>query len=315
MAVVDAWMRDELDAAAQQGRPGLAPAAEVRGTALRRRRRRRVTTGVLAAVVALGAGVVTLPVVWGDAEVPLVAAPTPTPTAAPTTSPTGTAATDPTDGDPTTFPTSSPPEPTTPSTEVSPTGPPLDPAAVRRALTDLRFAREADWAQDVDFPLEVSLDPGQWHNDCGEIGGTAGALAARSVLRPGAHAADGRQLAVYADPDAAREAMTRLRQQMRVCHEETSGPQDDLGPVPVETTFVGGQLDLGDESFWVGRRDGYPDGPGELYFSMMNVVVLDRNVIFLGMAPASSDQARAAGVQELTAEWQALRPAYEALRR
>ena len=306
MAVVDAWMRDELDAAARQGRPGLAPAAAVRGTAVRRRRRRRVGTGVLAAVLAVGAGAVTLPVVWGDSTVPVVAGPTPT--AAPTTSPTGSPASEPTAPEPTAG------DPTT-VTQAPPSGPPLDPAAVRRALTDLRFAPEAEWDRFTDFPPEVSLEPADWHNDCGDIGGTAGALAARSVLRPGAHAADGRQLAVYADPAAAREAMDQLRQRMRTCHEERSGRQDDLGPVPVETSFVGGQLDLGDESFWVGRRDGFPDGPGELYFSMMNLVVLDRNVIFLGMAPASSDDARASGVQELTAEWQALRPSYEPLRR
>lgn len=142
----------------------------------------------------------------------------------------------------------------------------------------------------------------------------------RTVVKPGLDAAQGRQLVVFADAASAQEAMRQLRAERRACQQEVAGPFTTTWGARGETTFVGEQLDLGDESFWTARRDLILSDPTgtycegmELHYSSLVLVVLDRNVLYLADEYAFSPEMRADEVEQITAEWQLTRDLYAAL--
>lgn len=296
---LDDTLRDRLSAAAgtTTTRP-LRAASTVRRSAERHRARRR--GGAAVAVVATAAVAVALGTNLGPQLLSAPPAQDPTPSVTEEVTPPPTTA----------------PSPTTPPTQTETDAPPPPAVTQEQAaafVEAFRFADEAAWAEDLDFPVDVRTDgtslPPFGCRDEPEVGG---ALAVRSVVRPGADSGQTRRLAVYASQDEAAASFEALRAAMRACHAQPR--RFDDGVMVTETTWVGDQLSLGDESFWVGARDVVveaddPNNVGqELFYSTAVLLVLDGTTITWIEDPAISDEMRADFVAGASAEWEALRP-------
>lgn len=303
-------LRDRLtDAAAPTGTP-LPNPRQLRTRAVRHRNQRRAAAGsvvlLAAAAVAVAGSTLLSPRTASIAPAvpPSESTQTadPTPTAAPTTEP-GPA------------PSGTQP-PSTGSATAVPADPPVTPEEARAFVEDLRFELEDTEGLDPadEFaPRAYTDDQGVLAHGC--LAGTApveGVLAMRTATLPGPDRGLTRQVSVFADPASAASAFAEVRTQMRACHTERAGVADG-----VEVSFVGEQLALGDESFWVGTKDlvvdagsSFPVGE-ELYFSTAAVMVLDENVITVIDDPASGDDERAEVVAAATAEWERLRERYQ----
>ncbi len=212
--------------------------------------------------------------------------------------------------------TSRSPAPTTPSpSPTTSTAPPVDQATGQAYVDSFRFPVEGQWAGDVDFPPTVETSRPDVHLfGCEMDAAVPGPLATRLVSKPGAESGSLRGLSVLADPATAAEVFANAREQMRGCHGEVREVSD--GAQTTRTTFVGEQLELGDESFWVGQREVVlnPDGTEgqELFYSTAALYVLDGATITVVSDPAYDDATRAAFVQAASAEWEQLRPSLEA---
>ncbi len=309
----DDTLREHLADAAGADTFVVPAGSAVRRSATRHRTQRRVVGGsvvVLAlAAVAVAGSTLLLP---NHASAP-PAGPAPSVSLSPTTAP--TPSTDPTSSaDPSSIPG------TTGSAEQD-AQEALQQVEAQAFVEQVRFERERLWQQDADFPPQVdtSVQPLLVHG-CDQAIPGGGVLAARTVLVPGAESGSLRQLAVFPDSATAAQAFDALRTAMRACHAAGSGPIE--GQPGVERSYVGGQVELGDESFWVGTRelvtaadDGAFSQGDELFYSTAALLVLDRNVVTVIDDPAFGDGLRATFVQESSAEWERLRPRYEAVRR
>jgi hypothetical protein len=296
---LDDTLRDRLSAAASTttSRP-LRAASTVRRSAERHRAQRRGAAAVV--VVAAAATAVALGSTLGPQ---LLSAP---PAVDPTPSVTQ---------DPTPSPSTPDPSPTAPPTT---TEAPPEPQVTQQEATAFveafRFEDEEEWAQDLDFASQVDTGATTLRAfGCRDGRQVDGALAVRQVVRPGPDVGQSRAVAVYADAAAAAEVFAELRSAMRTCH-ATPYVFDGDDAYVSETTWVGGQLELGTESFWVGQReivlersDGSPVGD-ELYFSSAALLVLDGTTVTVIDDPAFTDEGRAQFVQDATAEWERLRP-------
>ncbi|GAB4068499.1 hypothetical protein GCM10028777_27730 [Angustibacter speluncae] len=179
-----------------------------------------------------------------------------------------------------------------------------------------RFPVEAQWQGDVDFPSTVDTSQRDVQLfGCVHDGGLVGPLATRLVIKPGPESGSNRKVAVFAGAATAAEVFARAREEMRGCHAEESGDRPD-GAQTTRSSFVGDQLALGDESFWVGQREVVvnPDGTEgqELFYSVASLYVLDGATVTQFLDPAYSEETRAAFVQAASAEWEQLRPSLEA---
>ncbi len=298
-------LRDRLsDAAAPTATP-LPNPRQLRTRAVRHRNQRRVLTGAGVALTA-AAVVVAGSTLLGPRTTsigPATEAPVPTgSTAAPTAEPSPA---------PSTTSTASP---TAPALTTAP--PALEQGAAQAFVEELRFELESTGVDPADefAPRADTTDQGLLAHGC--LSGNAqvsGVLAMRTATLPGPDRGSMRQVSVFADAASAASAFEDVRSQIRACHTERSGIAEN----GVEVSFVGEQLALGDQSFWVGTRDVVVDpGSGfavgeELYFSTAAVLVLDQNVITVIDDPASGDDERAQVVAAATAEWERLRPAVE----
>jgi hypothetical protein len=208
----------------------------------------------------------------------------------------------------------------TPSSSASPAPEPeptatLDQPAAQAFVEAFRFPPEEEWEQDGDFPSTPDTSAtGVAAFGCTEAD-VPGALAVRTVLKPGAETGNLRQLAVFADPATAAEAFATLRDTMRGCHAE---PQRfDDGAQVTETTFVGEQLALGEESFWVGAKEVPVAADGtrgeELFYSQAALYALDGATVSVLVDPAFGDDQRAGFVDDASAEWEQLRPQLDGL--
>lgn len=209
----------------------------------------------------------------------------------------------------------SPAPPTTSPSPTTSTAPPVDQATGQAYVDSFRFPVEGQWAGDVDFPPTVETSqPDVFLFGCEMDAAVPGPLATRLVSKPGAESGSLRGLSVLADPATAADVFANARAQMRGCHGEVRDVSD--GAQATRTTFVGEQLALGDESFWVGQREVVlnPDGTEgqELFYSTAALYVLDGATITLLSDPAYSDETRAAFVQSASAEYEQLRPSLEA---
>lgn len=207
-------------------------------------------------------------------------------------------------------PTTSSPSPTTS------TAPPVDQATGQAYVDSFRFPVEGEWAGDVDFPPTVDTSQPEVHLfGCEHDGALTGPLATRVVSRPGAESGSYRRLAVFDGAATAADVFARAREEMRGCHAEESGDRSD-GAQTIRFSYVGDQLALGDESFWVGQREVVvnPDGTEgqELFYSVAALYVLEGATVMEISDPAYSEETRAAFVQAASAEWEQLRPSLEA---
>ena len=190
----------------------------------------------------------------------------------------------------------------------------LTAAEAQQGLASVTFRDEQRWSQNLDFPSITTTEvtawaaSGCWTEDQ-EVPEPSGALGMRSVTAPNAHIGQVRQLAVFPDAAAAAAAFADLRATIRGCQAANTGlVQDGLS-----TEFVGGQLQLGDESFWTSDRqfaEQNEDEPVLQHWSMAHVLVLDGNVITVLAGPAGNDSVRAKTVADLSAEWEQLRHQY-----
>lgn len=213
--------------------------------------------------------------------------------------------------------TSTSPAPTTSSpSRTTSTAPPVDQATGQAYVDSFRFPVEGEWAGDVDFPPTVDTSTPEVHLfGCEHDAALTGPLAARVVSRPGAESGSHRRLAVFDGAATAADVFARAREEMRGCHAEESGDRPD-GAQTTRSSFVGDQLALGDESFWVGQREVVvnPDGTEgqELFYSVAALYVLEGATVTEISDPAYSEETRAAFVQAASAEWEQLRPSLEA---
>lgn len=210
----------------------------------------------------------------------------------------------------------SPVPPTTSPSPTTSTAPPVDQATGQAYVDSFRFPVEGQWAGDVDFPPTVETSqPDVFLFGCEMDAAVPGPLATRLVSKPGAESGSYRRLAVFDGASTAADVFARAREGMRGCHAEESGDRSD-GAQTVRLSYVGDQLALGDESFWVGQREVVlnPDGTEgqELFYSTAALYVLDGATITVVSDPAYSDETRAAFVQSASAEWEQLRPSLEA---
>lgn len=306
----DDTLRDRLSAAATTSstRP-LRAASAVRRSAERHRARRRGMAAIgvaaaAAAAVALGAGL-------GSQLLSAPPAQDPTPSLtelvppSPTAKPSPTAATT---------------EPTQTDTQ-APSPPAVTQEQATAFVEGVRFELEAERAGDLDFPPEVTREVigVQAHGCLPTTVEVAGVLAQRTAVFPGADTGSKRQLSVFADAGSAATAFADVRSRMRTCHAERRGVDEEVG---VERSFVGDQLTLGDESFWVGTKDVVLPGRDlgarageEVYFSTAAVLVLDGATITVIDDPAHTDQGRADFLSEATGEWERLGPRIDDLGR
>jgi hypothetical protein len=305
-------LHDRLaDAAAASAAP-VPQGAQVRRSAVRHRNRRR---GFAGAVIAVAAVVTVFGVASGlpsTQSLAPIAPPTATPT--PTLEPTPT----------TTVP---PPPATLPpveTTTVAPT-PPLTQAEAQAFVEAMRFEDEDRWTEDENietFPVFVDTSPTPFlaHGCDPGLEEVSAALAMRTVTKSGAESGSSRQIALFDTPGSGAEAFADLRSYMRSCHGDGSSIVD-MGDHKVEKSYVGGQLQLGDESFWVATKEVIvehddPDWVGkELWYSTAALLALDGNVVTVIDDPAISEEMRAEFVEEATAEWEALQLQYEEVRR
>lgn len=316
----DDTLRERLADAAGADTFVVPAGSALRRSATRHRTQRRVAGGSVVALalaaVAVAGSTLLLP---GPSSAP-PAGPAPSVSLSPTTAPTpSTAPTLSTAPTPSTDPGSSPG--TTGAAEQDAQDA-LQRAEAQAFVEQLRFEHEPQWQESLDFPpqIDTSVRPLLAHG-CDQAVPGEGVLATRTVLVPGAESGSLRQLALFPDATSAAQAFDVLRSAMRACHAAGSGPVE--GQPGVEVSFVGGQLALGDESFWVGTRDlvtadggdgGFAQGD-ELFYSTAALLVLDANTITVIDDPASSGEMRATFVQEAGAEWEQLQPGYEDVRR
>lgn len=297
---LDDTLRDRLSAAATTTttRP-LRAASTVRRSAERHRARRRGAAAV--AVVATAAVAVALGTSLGPQLLSAPPAQDPTPSVTEEVTP----------------PPTTDPSPTTPPTQTETEAPPPPTVTQEQAtafVESFRFEEEDQFADDADFPTVVDvastgLTPFGCSLDDGDV---QGALAVRDAVYPGPDVSVVHQLGVFANAEEAGATFGLLREQMRACH---ATPQRfDDGYRTTETTYVGGQLELGDESFWVGAKEMIletDDGQGvgtEFWWSHAALLVRDGTTITIVVRPAHTDAGRAEFVEDATAEWERLRP-------
>lgn len=305
---LDDTLRDRLSAAATTTttRP-LRAASTVRRSAERHRARRRGAAAVV--VVATAAVAVALGTSLGPQLLSAPPAQDPTPSVTEEVTPPPT-----TDPSPTTPPT---------QTETEPVGPPpLTEGEAQEGVAGLRFVPEDDWEADVDYPIIADTPQNRWVAlGCDEPRPLpSAALASRILSKGGPEAGQARQVVVFADADAAATAFGDLRAQLRACH---ATPRVSVFDTQEQTiTMVGGQLELGDESFWVGEKlvitadSAAPEMVGrEMFWSEATTYVLDDNVVTVLLDPAAQDSGRQTFVETSSAEWEQFAPSYEGLRR
>ena len=298
-------LRDRLADLAGTAAGDVPDGREVRRGAQRDRARRRAVAAVagLAVVAAVALGGTLLPRTTSTAP----ATPSPSPTTSvettgPAPSPTVTGAT--------TAP------PTTAATTGTTTAPPLTREAAAAVVGELRFPAEADWRPAPDTPVLDDADPVWTALACPGVAVAPDPLAVRHVEYLLVDVAEERQVVVFEDAASAAAAFADLRGRMRACH--AAPAVEVVGDETWTTTIVGGQLELGEESFWVAEdtriTGGHRDGQQQTGTSA-DLLVLDDNVVVSILSPAWSDDGRAAFVAAASAEWEAFRPAYEAVRR
>ncbi len=303
-------LHDRLADAAGAVRPSVPDGSAVRRSAVRHRVQRRVLGGS-AVLVAVAAAVLTGSTLLAPRTTSLgPATPNPTVTSAPA----------PTSSDP--APTSTAPPSSTTSTSVTttPVGPPpLTGEEARAFVEELRFEREPatsepdEWSRTSTTHLTMSA------HECDPVPDQR-VLAARSYEDWGPDTGSLRQLTLFATADDARAAFADLRAAMRLCHAPFTY-QD--GPYLIDQTVVGGQLELGDESFWVATKgvireaEGLPERVGtEQPYKTASLLVLDDNVVVHIEDPAAGDDARRADfVATAGAEWERLQGRYEPVTR
>ncbi|GAB4068497.1 hypothetical protein GCM10028777_27720 [Angustibacter speluncae] len=296
---LDDTLRDRLSAAATTTttRP-LRPASTVRRSAERHRARRRGAAAV--AVVATAAVAVALGTSLGPQLLSAPPAQDPTPSVTEEVTP----------------PPTTDPSPTTPPTQTETEAPPPPTVTQEQAaafVESFRFEDEDSYNASTDFPpLIQTVDTRMQAFGCVGEQAVPGALATRLVVAPGPDTSIIRQLGVYASTAVAAETFSTLRATMRACHNQPYVYDD--GQRVTETQYVGGQLELGDESFWVGQKilvtsaaDQAEVGQ-EQFFAGAALLVLDGTTISYLEDPTWTDAGRAEFVENATAEWERLRP-------
>lgn len=297
---LDDTLRDRLSAAATSTttRP-LRAASTVRRSAERHRARRRGAAAV--AVVATAAVAVVLGTSVGPQLLSAPPAQDPTPSVTEEVTP----------------PPTTDPSPTTPPTQTETEAPPPPTVTQEQAaafVESFRFEGEEEAARDLDFPAEVDTSSTDLTAfGCPfDAGGAPGALALRRVVYPGPDVSAGQEVGVYESEAAAAATFTTLREAMRACHAEPR--RFDDGARVTETTYTGGQLELGDESFWVGAKEVVVESDDaetvgtEFWWSQAAMLVRDGTTITIIIRPAHTDEGRAEFVEESTAYWEGLRP-------
>lgn len=299
---LDDTLRDRLSAAATTTttRP-LRAASTVRRSAERHRARRRGAAAV--AVVATAAVAVALGTGLGPRLLSAPPAQDPTPSVTEEVTPP---------------PTTPAPSPTTPPTQTETEPPP--PAVTQEEATAFveafRFEDEAAWAEDEDFPPFTDASSSELLAfGCAGEDTVSGASAARVVVWPGPDNQFMRQLGVFQDAGTAATAFSTMRTKMRACH-AVPNAYEEAGR-RIETSYVGGQLALGDESFWVASKqvvassdDGTSVGE-EVYVMAAALLVRSGTTVTVIEDPAWTDAGRAEFVTEASGEWERLRPQLE----
>lgn len=297
-------LRDRLADLAGTAAGEVPDGRAVRRGAQRDRARRRAVASVAGVVVvaAVAVGGTLLPRTTSTA--PATPSPSPTSTvetSTPAPAPTGTGA------------TVAPP----PTTTEAPAVPPLTREEAQAFVEAFRFEREAVVVDDEWTTVTTDARTLSAHQ-CDPVADDR-VLAARSFQELGPDTGSWRQVTVFATAAEAAAAFSDLRAAMRPCH-VPSTYQD--GVYTLDRSVVGGQLDLGDDSFWVGTKDvitaaeGLPARVGtEQPYRTASLFVLDDNVVVHLEDPAAEDDRRAAFVEAASAEWEELRPSYEAVRR
>ncbi len=284
---------------------------QVRRSAVRHRTQRRVVAGTMVTLamagIAVAASTMTGP---RDASLAPPATPFPSVTSAPTEpSP-----------EPSMSATRS--ENTTPTETESVGAPPLTREEAQRVVADLRFPVEEEWIPDEVTPVTEIDEPIWAALGCPDVPFGGDALAARTLHHSEVDWESLRQVVVYEDAAQAADAFADLRSHMRTCHAQPV--VEDVGGETWTTTMVGGQLELGDESFWVGEDmrvtasdgDAPPDRVGqEQIYTHANLLALDDNVIVSIWSPAYRADGRTRFVQEASEEFEAFQPRYEEVRR
>ncbi|WP_461023563.1 hypothetical protein [Thalassiella azotivora] len=292
---MDDRLHELMQDAADRGAPThVAPAAEVRARAVRRRTRRRAAAAAGTSVVAVGL-VVALGLGGGRPD----ATPTPAPPAATTTAV-------PPETTPAPPPTSEPGPTGTadPGDTVSPE--PLTAQRVREVLasgTPRYEAVLADEAAQTGYEPEVTLDPTTW--PAAGVCRTEATPLPPGVLGSRRHVGQTvtdtsvlTQVLVFDSPQAAREAFTARRGDVRRC--QASAEEAGGSSAPEEPTQVtrSGTTSAGDEAFWeLDAEERYGEPPSYGYLVLW---VLRGNTVFVAggagsWADASTDVDRLVG--------------------
>ncbi len=147
----------------------------------------------------------------------------------------------------------------------------------------------------------------------------------RTVIAGAAVPSSG-QVAVFSDAWDAATAFSELRAAIQACQDESERDTRIAGPLTLATMYIGDEVRLGDDAFWTSSKEvvtaleegftGSKQVDDEFpSTAAADLLVLDGNVVVILSAPASENVGRAEFVTTASAEWEALRPQYEDIRR